>query len=390
MAPARGPGVIIAGGSLAGYTTAQSLRSAGYSERIQIFSGEDTLPYNRPPLSKQILLGTWSSEKTMIATPELMEKLEVEFHSGQNVDSLSTENQEVTVGRDTFEFEKLVIATGVRARQLSHTATSKRTFTFRTLADALAIKGLIPELRTVGVIGSGVLGCEIASALSTLGKKVTIVDQIPLPNLPMTGGHVSGKIHELFTANQVDMRMNTQIESISEGEKSVRIELKDGAVFEVDILIITIGSIANTEWLQSSGIDISNGVLCDAKGEAKENIFAVGDVARWWSNSAGAALKRENQSSAIEQGLAVGHFIATGEESSISLPFFWSEIFSAKITLTGNLEPELPFEVLHGSIDEDSFVGATFHGDQMTGVIGWNMSKEFRQERKKMEAATNG
>jgi NADPH-dependent 2,4-dienoyl-CoA reductase/sulfur reductase-like enzyme len=206
----------------------------------------------------------------------------------------------------------------------------------------------------------------------------------------MTGGHVSCKIHELFTANQVDMRMNTQIESISEGEKSVRIELKDGAVFEVDILIITIGSIANTEWLQSSGIDISNGVLCDAKGEAKENIFAVGDVARWWSNSAGAALKRENQSSAIEQGLAVGHFIATGEESAISLPFFWSEIFGAKITLTGTLEPELPFEVLHGSIDEDTFVGATFRGDQMTGVIGWNMSKEFRQERKKMEERANG
>jgi NADPH-dependent 2,4-dienoyl-CoA reductase/sulfur reductase-like enzyme len=142
--------------------------------------------------------------------------------------------------------------------------------------------------------------------------------------------------------------------------------------------------------LHSSGIDISNGVLCDAKGEAAKNIFAVGDVARWWSKSAGAALKRENQSSAIEQGLAVGHFISTGEESAISPPFFWSEIFGAKITLTGNLEPELPFEVLHGSIDEDTFVGATFRGDQMTGVIGWNMSKEFRQERKKMEERAHG
>lgn len=390
MAPARNSGVIIAGGSLAGFTTAQSLRSAGYSERIQIFSGEDSLPYNRPPLSKQILLGKWSSEQTVIATPELMQKLEVEFHSGQNVDSLSTEKQEITVGADKFEYEKLVIATGVRARQLSHIATSKRSFTFRTLADALAIKGLIDEISTVGVIGSGVLGCEIASAISTLGKKVTIVDQIPLPNLPMTGGHVSGKIHELFIANQVDLRMNTQIESISESEESVRIELKDGAAFEVDILIITIGSLGNTEWLQSSGIDISNGVLCDSKGEAAENIYAVGDVARWWNKSAGAALKRENQSSAIEQGLAVGHFIATGEESTISLPFFWSEIFGAKITLTGILEPELPFEVLHGSIDEDIFVGATFRGNHMTGVIGWNMSKEFRQERKKMEERANG
>lgn len=390
MSPARNSGVIIAGGSLAGFTTAQSLRSAGYSERIQIFSGEDSLPYNRPPLSKQILLGKWSSEQTVIATPELMQKLEVEFHSGQNVDSLSTEKQEITVGADKFEYEKLVIATGVRARQLSHIATSKRSFTFRTLADALAIKGLIDEISTVGVIGSGVLGCEIASAISTLGKKVTIVDQIPLPNLPMTGGHVSGKIHELFIANQVDLRMNTQIESISESEESVRIELKDGAAFEVDILIITIGSLGNTEWLQSSGIDISNGVLCDSKGEAAENIYAVGDVARWWNKSAGAALKRENQSSAIEQGLAVGHFIATGEESTISLPFFWSEIFGAKITLTGILEPELPFEVLHGSIDEDIFVGATFRGNHMTGVIGWNMSKEFRQERKKMEERANG
>ena len=390
MAPARGSGTIIAGGSLAGFTTAQSLRTAGYSERIQIFSGEDSLPYNRPPLSKQILLGKWSSEQTLIATQELMDKLEIEFHSGRSVESLSSENQEITAAGKKFEFENLVIATGVRARQLSHTATSKRTFTFRTLADALAIKGLIEEINTVGVIGSGVLGCEIASAISTLGKKVTIVDQIPLPNLPMTGGHVSGKIHELFIANQVDMRMKTQIESISEGEDSVRIELKDSPAFEVDILIITIGSIANTEWLQSSGLDISNGVLCDAKGEAAENIYAVGDVARWWDKSAGAALKRENQSSAIEQGLAVGHFIATGEESVISLPFFWSEIFGAKITLTGNLEPELPFQVLHGSIDEDSFVGATFRGDQMTGVIGWNMSKEFRQERKKMEERANG
>jgi 3-phenylpropionate/trans-cinnamate dioxygenase ferredoxin reductase subunit len=390
LAPARGSGTIIAGGSLAGFTTAQSLRTAGYSAPIQIFSGEVSLPYNRPPLSKQILLGKWSSEQTLIATQELMDKLEIEFHSGQSVDSLSTENQEITAAGKKFEYENLVIATGVRARQLSHTATSKRTFTFRTLADALAIKGLIEEIKTVGVIGSGVLGCEIASAISTLGKKVTIVDQIPLPNLPMTGGHVSGKIHELFIANQVDMRMKTQIESISVGENSVRIELKDSPGFEVDILIITIGSIANTEWLQSSGLDISNGVLCDAKGEAAENIYAVGDVARWWDKSAGAALKRENQSSAIEQGLAVGHFIATGEESVISLPFFWSEIFGAKITLTGNLEPELPFQVLHGSIDEDSFVGATFRGDQMTGVIGWNMSKEFRQERKKMEERANG
>ena len=390
MAPARNSGTIIAGGSLAGFTTAQSLRSAGYSGRIQIFSGENSLPYNRPPLSKQILLGKWSSEQTVIATPELLDQLDIEFHSGKNVDSLSTENQEITVDGNKFEFEKLVIATGVRARQLTHTATSKRTFTFRTLADALAIKGLIDEIKTVGVIGSGVLGCEIASAISTLGKKVTIVDQIPLPNLPMTGGHVSGKIHELFIANQVDMLMNKEIESISESEKSVRVELKGGAAFEVDILIIAIGSVANTEWLHSSGIDISNGVLCDSKGEAAENIYAVGDVARWWNKSAGAALKRENQSSAIEQGLAVGHLLATGEESTISLPFFWSEIFGAKITLTGNLEPELPFEVLHGSIDGDTFVGATFRGDQMTGVIGWNMSKEFRQERKKMEERANG
>ena len=179
------------------------------------------------------------------------------------------------------------------------------------------------------------------------------------------------------------------MKAINEADNKVEIQLADGEVISVELLVLAIGSINNTEWLAESGLDISNGVLCDDKGEAAADIFAVGDVARWFDKRSGAAIKRENQSSAIEQSLAVGKYIATGTESVISRSFFWSEIFGQRITLVGYLDPKLDFQILHGSLADNSFVGATFADGSMTGLLGWNMSKEFRQERKKMEETVN-
>ena len=382
-------GVVIAGGSLAGFTSAEALRSEGFTGRIQIFSGEDCLPYNRPPLSKQVLLGTWDATKCFIATEERIRDLDIEFHSGSKVSGLLSHDKKILVGDEEHDFDKLIIATGVRARKIDKSEGMKRVITVRTLDDALNLKEQLSQVAYVGVIGSGVLGSEIASAISASGKKVIILDQILAPNLPMSGGHISEKIKELFIEHNVEMRLGVGVKAITEVGDKVEIQLTDSEAIQVELLVLAIGSINNTEWLAESGLDISNGVLCDYKGEAATNIFAVGDVARWWDKRSGAAMKRENQSSAIEQGLAVGKYIATGAESVISRSFFWSEIFGQRITLVGYLDPKLDFQILHGSLAENSFVGATFADGSMTGLLGWNMSKEFRQERKKMEETVN-
>lgn len=382
-------GVVIAGGSLAGFTSAEALRADGYLGRIQIFSGEDCLSYNRPPLSKQVLLGTWDAAKCFIATQERIENLNIEFNSGANVTSLIPREKKIFVGDTGHDFDKLIIATGVRARRIDKSAGMQKVITVRTLEDSLNLKEQLTHVKNVGVIGSGVLGCEIASAISASGKSVTIVDQIKMPNLPMSGGHISQKIRELFIENKVDMRLGVGVKAINEVGKGIEIELTDGEIIQVELLVLAIGSINNTEWLAESGLDISNGVLCDSNGEAANDIFAVGDVARWWDKRNQGAIKRENQSSAIEQALAVGKYIATGAESVISRSFFWSEIFGQRITLVGHLDPNLEFQILHGSIADNGFVGATFLDGSMTGLLGWNMSKEFRQERKKIEEIVN-
>lgn len=382
-------GVVIAGGSLAGFTSAEALRADGYLGRIQIFSGEDCLPYNRPPLSKQVLLGTWDAAKCFIATQERIENLNIEFNSGANVTGLITREKKILVGDIEHDFDKLIISTGVRARKIDKSAGMQKVITVRTLEDSLNLKEQLTHVKNVGVIGSGVLGCEIASAISASEKSVTIVDQIKMPNLPMSGGHISQKIRELFIENKVDMRLGVGVKAINEVGEGIEIELTDGEIIQVELLVLAIGSVNNTEWLAESGLDISNGVLCDSNGEATNDIFAVGDVARWWDKRNQGAIKRENQSSAIEQALAVGKYIATGAESVISRSFFWSEIFGQRITLVGHLDPNLEFQILHGSIADNGFVGATFLDGSMTGLLGWNMSKEFRQERKKIEEIVN-
>jgi 3-phenylpropionate/trans-cinnamate dioxygenase ferredoxin reductase component len=382
-------GVVIAGGSLAAFTSAEALRAEGFAGRIQIFSGEDCLPYNRPPLSKQVLLGTWDASKCLITTPERIQDLNIEFHSGVKVTGLHSQEKKILVGDAVHNFDKLIIATGVRARKIDMSENIKKVITVRNLEDTLNLKEQLARVTNIGVIGSGVLGCEIASAISASGKKVTILDQISMPNLPMSGGHISEKIKELFVKNNVEMRLGVGVKEINEVGNKVEIQLNDGESIEVELLVLAIGSVNNTEWLVESGLDISNGVLCDSNGEAAADIFAVGDVARWLDKRSGAAIKRENQSSAIEQGLAVGKYIATGAESVISRSFFWSEIFGQRITLVGFLDPKLDFQILHGSLAGNSFVGATFADGSMTGLLGWNMSKEFRQERKKMEETVN-
>ena len=382
-------GVVIAGGSLAAFTSAEALRAEGFAGRIQIFSGENCLPYNRPPLSKQGLLGTWDATKCFITTPERIQDLNIEFHSGVKVTGLRLPEKKILVGDAEHDFDKLIIATGVRARKINESEGMKRVITVRNLEDTLNLKEQLAKVTNVGVIGSGVLGCEIASAISASGKKVTILDQLAMPNLPMSGGHISEKIRELFAENSVDMRLGVGVKAINEIDDKVEIQLNDGESIQVELLVLAIGSINNTEWLAESGLDISNGVLCDSNGEAATDIFAIGDVARWLDKRSGAAIKRENQSSAIEHGLAVGKYIATGAESVISRSFFWSEIFGQRITLVGYLDPKFDFQILHGNLADNSFVGATFADGSMTGLLGWNMSKEFRQERKKMEETVN-
>ena len=380
------PGLIIVGASLAGLTCAQSLRAEGYTKKITLIGAEKHLPYNRPPLSKQVLSGKWQGSQTAIDSSEKFAELALEFSLGEIAIGLDVSSKEVKTNTRTLPFEDLIIATGASVRRLASTENMNRVHVLRTLDDSLGLRDALTEVKSAVVIGAGVLGSEVISALSDFGIKATVIDRMPAPQLPLTGGHFASRVNDLFLEHDVLTKYGVEIIAVREDESGITFELSDGSSVTGDIAVVAIGCIPNVEWLANSGLDITNGILCDSNGVAAPHIYAAGDVARWNYPITKKAMRLENQTSAIEQGLAVGIFIVTGESSPTTHPFFWSEIYGNKILMLGSLEAGVPLTIVHGSPSDNRFVAATISNGTTTGIVGWNMPREFRQSRSMMEA----
>lgn len=379
-------GTVIIGASLAGLTCAQSLRAEGYTKKITLVGAEKHLPYNRPPLSKQVLSGKWQAAHTNIDSAEKFVESKLDFFIGEDALELNIALKEVRTSKRTFTFEDLIIATGASVRRLPSTENMNRVHVLRTIDDALGLRDALKEVKNVVVVGAGVLGSEVISALSEYGIKATVIDRMSAPQLPLTGGHFASRINELFIEHGVVTKYGVEIVSVSENESGITFDLSDGSSVTGEIAVVAIGCIPNVGWLADSGLDITNGVLCDANGLAAAHIYAVGDVARWHNPATNKSIRLENQTSAIEQGLAVGKFLATGQSSAPTHPFFWSEIFGNKILMLGSLDAQIPLTIVHGSPSDNRFVAATLENGVTTGIVGWNMPREFRQSRSMMEA----
>jgi len=379
-------GTVIVGASLAGLTCAQSLRAEGYTKKITLIGAEKHLPYNRPPLSKQVLSGKWQGSQTAIDSSEKFAELTLEFSLGEIAIGLNVSSREVKTNTRKLPFEDLIIATGASVRRLASTENMSRVHVLRTLDDALELRDALMKVKSAVVVGAGVLGSEVISALNDFEIQATVIDRMPAPQLPLTGGHFASRINDLFLEHKVVTKYGVEINSVTEQESGITFELSDRTSVTGEIAVVAIGCIPNVDWLANSGLDISNGVLCDSNGVAAPHIYAVGDVARWHNSITKKAMRLENQTSAIEQGLAVGKFIATGESSPTNHPFFWSEIYGNKILMLGNLEAGIPLTIVHGSPSDNRFVAATISNGITTGIVGWNMPREFRQSRSMMEA----
>ena len=386
MSSVEESGIVIVGASLAGLTCAQSLRAEGYTKKITLIGAEKHLPYNRPPLSKQVLSGKWQAAQTNIDSPEKFEELQLDFLIGEDALELNIASKEVRTSKRSLSFEDLIIATGASVRTLPSTENMSRVHVLRTLDDALGLRDALKEVKSVLVVGAGVLGSEVISAVTDYGIKATVIDRMSAPQLPLTGGHFASRVNELFLEHGVATKYGVEIVSVSENESGITFDLSDGSSVTGEIAVVAIGCIPNVEWLSDSGLDITNGVLCDSNGLAAPHIYAVGDVARWHNPATNKSIRLENQTSAIEQGLAVGKFIATGESSAPTHPFFWSEIFGNKILMLGSLDAQTPLTIVHGSPSDNRFVAATIREGITTGIVGWNMPREFRQSRSMMEA----
>ncbi|MGW4979012.1 NAD(P)/FAD-dependent oxidoreductase [Streptomyces mirabilis] len=387
-APAR---VLVVGASAAGLATVEALRRKGYEGGITVLGAEPHAPYDRPPLSKQVLSGAWEPTRSALRTQEVLSTLDAEFVLGDAAVALDTATRTVRAqsGRE-LRADAIVIATGVRPRVLPGQEDLTGVHVLRTLDDALALrKDLLDSARLV-VVGEGVLGAEIAATARTLGLDVTMAGPLPTPLALQVGPLVSGLLAELHDERGVRLRLGTGVTGLAgEHGRVTGVLLGTGEVLPADTVVVAIGATPATEWLADSGLRLDNGVVCDSRCRAAEGVYAVGDVARWQHERLGRLVRLENRTNATEQATAVAGVILGEDRPYQPVPYFWTDQFDAKLQVHGVLPADAEVDVVEGDVTARRFVARYRSDGVVTGVLGWNMPKQARLRRQEIVDALN-
>jgi len=382
-APAR---VLVVGASASGLTTVEALWRKGYTGRITVLGDEPHAPYDRPPLSKQILSGAWEPARAALRTQEVLSALDAEFVLGDSAIALDPATRTVRTesGRD-LSADAIVIATGVRPRALPGQEGLAGVHVLRTLDDALALrKDLLAGSRLV-VVGEGVLGAEIAATARTLGLDVTIAGPLSAPLALQVGPLVSGLLAELHSERGVRLRLGNGVVGLTgEDGRVAGVRLGTGEVLPADVVVVAIGASPATEWLADSGLRLDNGVVCDSRCRAAEGIYAVGDVARWHHEQQGRLIRLENRTNVTEQAAAVAGVILGDDRPYLPVPYFWTDQFDAKLQVHGLLPADADVDIVDGDVSARRFVARYRSEGVVTGVLGWNMPKQARLRRQEI------
>ncbi|MFH0177653.1 NAD(P)/FAD-dependent oxidoreductase [Streptomyces cacaoi] len=382
-APAR---VLVVGASASGLTTVETLRRKGYEGRITVLGDEPHAPYDRPPLSKQVLCGAWEPERAALRTQDVLSALDAEFVLGDPAVALdrATRGVRTESGRE-LRADAIVIATGVRARRLPGSEDLAGVHVLRTLDDALALRAGLPAGTRLVVVGEGVLGSEIAATARTLGLDVTLTGPLSAPMALQVGPLVSGVLADLHTERGVELRLGNGVVGLTAGGGRVTgVRLATDEVLPADAVVVAIGASPATEWLADSGLEIDNGVVCDSRCRAEEGIYAVGDVARWYHEGLGRLVRLENRTNATEQAMAVAGEILGADRPYAPVPYFWTDQYNAKLQVHGFLPPDAEVDVVEGDLTARRFVARYRSEGRVTGVLGWNMPKQARMRRQEI------
>jgi len=328
--------VVIVGASLAGVRTAEALRAAGFADEITVVGQESHLPYDRPPLSKQLLAGTKTPEQVLLRQPAELDQLGVDLRLGQRATALQR-GRVVLNDTEALSYSDLVIATGASARRLAG-LDNDAVHTLRTLDDSIRLRDDLQRASRLIVVGAGFIGAEVAAVARKRGLEVTMVEALPTPFARALGTSVGEKCTRLHRDHGVHVVTRAEITQASFAGGTAALRLGDGTTLEADALLAGVGTRVNTEWLHGTGLDDDQGIPCDANGrvDGHPNTFAVGDVASWYSETYGDRRRFEHWTNATEQAHAVAQAIMSmPSTASHELPYFWSDQYNIKVQLIG-------------------------------------------------------
>ena len=381
--------IVIVGAGLAGHRAAHTLRRQGFEGELVLVGDEPHAPYDRPPLSKQLLSGSVEPESVFLPGPEI----DCELLLGEGATGLDPEAGVVYLRDRPLSYDGLIIATGRRARHWSDLPPFSGFHTLRGIDDSRALRQAVrPGLRTV-IVGAGFIGCEVAATLRGLGvEQVTVIDIAPHP-MPVMGPEVGARARALHERHGVVMRMATSIAGFDGSERVEAVVLADGERIPADLVLLALGSLPNSEWLEGSGLELLRGnVVCDEYCFALgvEQVAVVGDLAAYPHPLSDTPVCIEHWSNARDMGaLAASNLLAASDERKpfLAVPTFWSDQYDVKIKSAGLLSVADRRTVLEDDPEHGALVVEAHRGETLVGAIAFNRNRTIIDYTRQLTAA---
>jgi len=391
--------IVIIGASLAGVRAAETLRSNGFAGALTIIGAEAHMPYDRPPLSKNFLVGDWDVDRIALRKADDLYSLNINWMLGQPATALNTQSSVVTLGDGSqVSYDGLIIATGGLVRRLPNQPDIAGVHVLRTLDDAAALRDELVEGARVVVIGAGFIGLEAAATATKRGAKVTVLEGLDAPLIRALGPEMGAAIGAVHERNGVDVRCAVQVASINGDTKVTSVTLTNGDIIDADVVIVGIGVAPATQWCSESSLTIDDGIVCDANLNAgPPNVFVAGDVLRWPNGmfkDIEPTMRVEHWTNAAEQGaIAAQNLLATLRNEPMqpysAVPFFWSDQFDARIQFLGRAFATSTVDVVAGSVADGRWCAMFSTNDRLTGVLGVSMPKLVMPSRAMLSTYTS-
>ena len=388
MTAFNGDSIAVVGASLAGLRAAETLRREGFAGQIHLVGDETHRPYDRPPLSKQVLAGEWGFDRLPLVPDDELDALDLTLHLGDAATAFDSQELAVTLASGTtLDVDGVVIATGARPRTIGEPLAGVHTL--RSLEDARAIgDAMATGPKRVVVIGAGFIGAEVAATARGLGIDVSLVEMAETPFERSLGVDVGNLIVEIHREHGVDVRLGVGCSEIVGADHVSSVELTDGSAIDTDLVVVGVGVIPNVEWLADSGLTIDDGVVCDETSLAAPNVVAAGDVAQWPNPIFGDVMRIEHWENAITQGVHAAKRLLHGESAGAyaPVPWFWSDQYDRKLQLAGRTTGFDRFEIVDGDFESRRFAAVYGRNDKLVAVFGMNRPRHVMRYRALIES----
>lgn len=362
--------LVVVGAGLAGWRFCEVVRQLGFSGEITLIGAEDRPPYDRPPLSKQILAGKWEIAKATLASAERLEKTPVTLRLGSRATALDVEHTRVELDDGTrVAGTHVVIATGSLARSMSF-ASSGALPTLRTADDAERLNALVDAVEpgaTLGIIGGGFLGAEAATSWMARGLHPVVLEAAARPLLGVVGEEASEWLIDLAPDFGVELHTRQTIRDVAAREDGYRIEFEGRDPLEVSLVLAAVGSVLDLEWLSGSGLTLDHGVVVDENLQAATRVAALGDVARF-PYRGDERIRVEHWQVAADHAWHLAHHWM-GHVVPPAVPYFWSDQYGKKIQMLGHPRPDDQVVRVMGGDGENKWLALYAREGIVTGVL---------------------